>query len=122
MCENMAISKVLCSVSIGHYTESGNCSISEEEKGRCVLATCVSHRRQWETRDTEGGSPIYLTSQKRLPAEYSPRDVPCTNTRHARWHTYTHQHAAGPVQEAPHGAQTVSDLRSPSDYRMFKSW
>jgi hypothetical protein len=30
------VSKVLCLVSDGHYTESGNCLVSDEEKGRCV--------------------------------------------------------------------------------------
>jgi hypothetical protein len=39
MCENMdvsevcAVSEVLCSVSDGQYTKSGNCSVSDEEKG-----------------------------------------------------------------------------------------
>jgi hypothetical protein len=36
MCENMAISDE-------HYTESGNCSIADEEKGRRALTTCVSY-------------------------------------------------------------------------------
>jgi ribosomal protein L34 len=40
------LSKVLCLVSDRHYTESGNCSVSDEEKGRRVLATRVSHRRK----------------------------------------------------------------------------
>jgi hypothetical protein len=57
MCENMVVSG-------GHYTESGNCSVSNEEKGRHVLTTrvsylgkgrhtldtCVSHGNQRETR------------------------------------------------------------------------
>jgi hypothetical protein len=55
MCENMvvskvcAVSKVLCLVSDGHYTEFGNCSVSEEGKGRRALATGVLHRRKRET-------------------------------------------------------------------------
>jgi hypothetical protein len=54
MCENMAISEVcavfevLCSVSDGHYTESENCSVSDEEKRRRAPGTSVSHRRKTE--------------------------------------------------------------------------
>jgi hypothetical protein len=56
LCENMVVSKVcavsevLCSVSDEHNTESGNCSISDEEKGRHTLDTRVSHRRKREMR------------------------------------------------------------------------
>jgi hypothetical protein len=35
--------EVSCSVSDGHYTELGNFSISDEEKGRRALGTRVSH-------------------------------------------------------------------------------
>jgi hypothetical protein len=35
--------EVLCSVSDGHNTEFSNCSISDEEKGRHDLGTCVPH-------------------------------------------------------------------------------
>jgi hypothetical protein len=45
-----AISKALCSVSDGHYTESGNCLVSDEEKGRRAFSMHVSHRRKRETR------------------------------------------------------------------------
>jgi hypothetical protein len=31
--EVCVVSEVLCSISDGHYTESNNCSISDEEKG-----------------------------------------------------------------------------------------
>jgi hypothetical protein len=41
-----AVSEALCSVSDRHYTESGNCSVSDEEKGRCALTSCVSHLRK----------------------------------------------------------------------------
>jgi hypothetical protein len=41
----------MCSVSDGHYTESGNCSVSGEEKGRHALVTCVSHLKKREMRD-----------------------------------------------------------------------
>jgi hypothetical protein len=37
------LSEVLCSIFYGHYTESDKCSISDEEKGRRALGTCVSH-------------------------------------------------------------------------------
>jgi hypothetical protein len=40
--EVCTVSEVLCSVSDGHYTESGNCSISDEEKGE-VLSVRTSH-------------------------------------------------------------------------------
>jgi hypothetical protein len=31
-----------------------------------------------------GASPFLLNMQKRIPADYSPRDSPCANTLHAR--------------------------------------
>jgi hypothetical protein len=61
MCENMtiwylgsifevhAISKVLCSISDGHYTESGNSSVFDEEKGRHAHETHISYLRRRET-------------------------------------------------------------------------
>jgi hypothetical protein len=39
--------KVLCSVSDGYYTEFGNCSISDEEKGRRALGTHIPHVIKW---------------------------------------------------------------------------
>jgi hypothetical protein len=36
-----AVFDVLCSLFDGYYTELGNYSISDEEKGRCALGTCV---------------------------------------------------------------------------------
>jgi hypothetical protein len=56
MCENMAISEVcavsevLCSIPDGHYTESGNCSVFDEEQGRHTHIVCVSYLRRRETR------------------------------------------------------------------------
>jgi hypothetical protein len=41
-----AVSEVLCSVSGKHYTESGNSSISDEEKGRRVHAMRVLYMRK----------------------------------------------------------------------------
>jgi hypothetical protein len=38
-----------CSVSNGHYSESGICSVSDEENGRHMLGTSVLHRRKRET-------------------------------------------------------------------------
>jgi hypothetical protein len=46
-----AVSEVLCSVSDGHYIESGNCSISDEEKGRQVLGMRILHSRKRETHE-----------------------------------------------------------------------
>jgi hypothetical protein len=56
MCENMvvfdvcAVSKVLCSVPDGHYTESGNSSVCDEDKGRHAHQTRVSYLNKRETR------------------------------------------------------------------------
>jgi hypothetical protein len=41
--EVCVVFEVLCSISDGHYTEFGNCSIFYEEKGRCANETRVSH-------------------------------------------------------------------------------
>jgi hypothetical protein len=43
-----AVYEVLCSFSDGHYIELGNYLVFVEEKGRLMLATRVSHRRQRE--------------------------------------------------------------------------
>jgi hypothetical protein len=47
--EVCVVSKVLFSISDGHYTESSNCSIFDEQKGRRTLATHVSYLRRRET-------------------------------------------------------------------------
>jgi hypothetical protein len=47
--EVCAVYEVLCSVSDGHYTESGNSSISDKEKGRHTLWGHVSYLRKRET-------------------------------------------------------------------------
>jgi hypothetical protein len=74
--EVCAVSEALCSVFDGHYTESGNCSVSGEEKVRHALITRISHLKKMETRlyyayllsqekrDTRygGASPFYLTA------------------------------------------------------------
>jgi hypothetical protein len=69
LCENMAIdvlvlflkcavSEVLCLVSGGHYTESGNSSVSDEEKGRHAHTTHVLYLRKG--RHTHGMRILYL--------------------------------------------------------------
>jgi hypothetical protein len=97
------ISIVLCSVSDGHYTEFGNCSISDEEKERRTLGTRVSYlskgRRTNETRISHlikwrralwmCVSPLFRM-KKRIPTDCSRWDSPCTNTQYDRWHTYMH--------------------------------
>jgi hypothetical protein len=40
MCENMVVSD-------GHYTESGNCSVSDKEKERHALTIHVSYLQKW---------------------------------------------------------------------------
>jgi hypothetical protein len=52
--EVCAISKVLCLVSDGHYTEFGNSLVSYEEKGRRAHATRDSYLRRRETRPRNG--------------------------------------------------------------------
>jgi hypothetical protein len=66
-----AVSEVLCSIFYGHYTKSGNCSVSDEEKGRRAQATCVSYLRRRETRpcnaclisEEKGDTPMKHTSR-----------------------------------------------------------
>jgi hypothetical protein len=53
-----AVSKVLCLVSDGHYTESGNCSVSDDEKGRRVLWECVSLSEGKEDMPLQRVSPF----------------------------------------------------------------
>jgi hypothetical protein len=89
-----AVSKPLCAVSDGHSTESGNCSVSNEEKGRHELWRRVSYLKKGETGimgaslvSQEKGdacyggvSRTYLTPQIRLSTEYSTRDTLCAST------------------------------------------
>jgi hypothetical protein len=42
--------KVLYSISDGYYIKFGNCSVSDEEKERCVLWRRVSYLKKIETR------------------------------------------------------------------------
>jgi hypothetical protein len=46
LCENML--KCVVFISDGHYTESGNSSVSDEGKGRCTHETRVSYLRRRE--------------------------------------------------------------------------
>jgi hypothetical protein len=71
-----AVFEALCSVFDGHYTKSGNCFVSGEEKGRHALITRVFYLRKRETHDMGvhllslekgdvrygGASPFYLTT------------------------------------------------------------
>jgi hypothetical protein len=84
-----AVSEVLCSVSDGHYTKSGDCLISDEEKGRRALGTHVSHLIKRRHALWRRVCPL-LHMQKRIPIDYSPWDSPYTNTQHDLWHTYVH--------------------------------
>jgi hypothetical protein len=44
------VTEALCLVSNGHYTESYDCSVSGEEKGRHAVITSISHLKKRETR------------------------------------------------------------------------
>jgi hypothetical protein len=108
--EVCAVSVFLCSFSDGHYTKSGNYSISDEEKGRRALATHVSHLRERRHDLTKRIS--LLPNSKKANRIFStrcslgqPAMVPvATHTR-----TYVLQWACsgGPTQEAQSGAQPV---------------
>jgi hypothetical protein len=50
--EVCAAFEVLCSVPDGHYIESGNCSVSDEEQVRCAYATHVSYLMRREQAHT----------------------------------------------------------------------
>jgi hypothetical protein len=83
-----AVYEVLCSISDGHYTESGNSSFSDEEKWRHAHAMRVSYlsRREMRPRNArlvshERTSPFYLTCTKIMSTEYSPRNAPCASTQ-----------------------------------------
>jgi hypothetical protein len=113
--EVCAISEVLCSVSDGHYTESGNCSVSDEEKGRPTHAMRVSYLRRRETHpcnarlvSQEHASPFYLTCTKKNV--YRIFSTECSLCQHATCplaHMCANGRPTGPVQEAPRGAQVV---------------
>jgi hypothetical protein len=86
--EVCAVSEVLSSVFDGYYTESGNCSISDEEKGRRDNETRVSHlNKRGRTLWRRVSSLLHM---QKIPTYYSPRDSPCTHTQHDLWYTYTH--------------------------------
>jgi hypothetical protein len=147
MCENMAVSEVcavsevLCSVFVGHYTESSNCSVSDEEKGRHTQAMCISYLRRRETRScnvcliskdkgdmhTQHVSPFYLTCTKKdCQPNILHGIVPCANTQHVCCHTYAH--VCVPIGTCGHGARSTTWSTScfqclePSHCHMFKSW
>jgi hypothetical protein len=64
-----AVSEALCLISDGHYTESGNCLISDEENGRCVLWGRVSYVKKREMH-VMGAR---LLSQKKGDTHYGGR-------------------------------------------------
>jgi hypothetical protein len=85
------------SVSDGHYTKSGNSSVSDEEKGRRVHKMCILYLRRRETRPCNGrfisqehASPFYLTCTKKIVNKIfsmrcflrQPAMVPTQRARH----------------------------------------
>jgi hypothetical protein len=52
-----AVSEALWSISDEHYTKSSNCLVSDEEKGRHTLTTCILHLKKGETL-SKCASPI----------------------------------------------------------------
>jgi hypothetical protein len=135
MCKNMviwclgsvsdvcAVPEVMCSVSNWHYTESDNSSISDEAKGRRAQATRVSYMRR-ETRPRNAcdvsqkcASSFYLTcTQKNIyilfSTGYPLRQHTACLLAHIRERMCANGYPAGPVQEAPYGAQVVWHHRS----------
>jgi hypothetical protein len=104
--------KVLCLVSDGHYTESSNCSISNEEKGRHALGTRISHLIKWRC-----ASPFYFIGKKKntcilFSTEFSLHQHAAWPLAHIRTRMCANDHSSGPVQEAMHEAQVVWYLRS----------
>jgi hypothetical protein len=47
--EVCVVSEALCSIFDRHYTESVNCSVSDEVKGGHALTMCVSYLKKRET-------------------------------------------------------------------------
>jgi hypothetical protein len=47
--EVCAVSEILCSVHDGHYIESDNSSVSDEDNGRCAHQTRISYLNKRET-------------------------------------------------------------------------
>jgi hypothetical protein len=134
--EVCVVYEVLCSVSDGHYTEFGNCSIPDEEKGKRGLGTTrlakerhanemSSHILLKGDARCEVACPLYLICKKIL-TDYSPRDFPCANTEHDRWHTDAHVCVpmATCLPDARSTAWSISCLTSFKhlDCCGFKSW
>jgi hypothetical protein len=95
------VSEALCLVSGGHYTESSNSLVSDEENVRRARAMRVlylrkvRHAHRMHVLYPRKGRRTHRTCvsllhnmHKKIPIEYSPRDVPCANAQHAHWHTY----------------------------------
>jgi hypothetical protein len=101
MCENMVVSEV-CAVSNGHYIESGNCSVSDEEKGRHTLVGRVS---------------LFINCVKKIVHKKFYTGPLLSYT----WPVHVWTCAAGSSGGA---VCRISSIQSsnPSNYRMLKSW
>jgi hypothetical protein len=93
----------------GHYSESGNCSISDEEKGRRAPATRVSRLIKWRRVLWRCVSPL-LHMQKRIHTDYSPQDSTCTNRQHDIWHTYANVCVLMVTLQAQHKKHRVKHM------------
>jgi hypothetical protein len=114
--EACAVFEVLYSVSGGHYTESGNSSVSNEEKGRHTHATRVSYLRRRETHphnahlvSQERTSLFYLICTKKNAYRiFSKGSSLCQHATCPLAHIHERMcgngHPVGLAQEAPHGA------------------
>jgi hypothetical protein len=121
------------SVSDGHYTESGNSSVSDEEKGRRAHETRVSYLRRRETHpcnahlvsqekgDTRYGGTscisgthisFLLNMRNKQYLQIILHGMPLAPTRSMPVGTHTQTYVCqrartGLAQEAPRGAQAV---------------
>jgi hypothetical protein len=153
MCDNMAIwclgsvsevcavSEVLCSISDGHYTKSGNSSVSGEEKGWRAHETHISYLRRRETCPcnarhlsgekgdvlTKCTSPFYLTCTKKEYLQIILHRMPLTPARimpiDTHMWTYVGQWASwGPSSRSTAWITSCLTSSKPLDHRGFKSW
>jgi hypothetical protein len=106
-----AVSEVLCLVSDGHYSESSNCSISDEEKGRRAVSTCVTHLIKWRHALWRCISPLLHMQKKSthrlFSTGFSLHQHAARPLAHIRARMCANCHSAVPSQEALRGAQVV---------------
>jgi hypothetical protein len=128
-----AVSEVFGSVSDGHYTESGNTSVSDEEKGRRAHETHVSYlrRREMHSRNEcllskeKGDMPtkhvsrisgtrvsfllnMHKNEYLQIILQGMPLAPTCSMPAGTHTQTYVCQWVrVGPAQEASRGAQAV---------------